>query len=97
MDSWTSRYEPLLGEGKDAEIVDGEHDVDADSGATDSQGWIRSGAQPAKQTERQKPGLSLLAGVFVPCVMSLFSVILFLRMGYVIAQFGLYVTLVVVS
>eukprot|EP00041_Stephanoeca_diplocostata_P004877 m.52630 g.52630 ORF g.52630 m.52630 type:complete len:418 (-) comp15425_c0_seq1:586-1839(-) len=42
----------------------------------------------------KKDGLSMFEGVFVPCVLSIFSVVLFLRLGYVIGQAGLIVTLV---
>jgi len=41
----------------------------------------------------EKHGLSTFFGVFVPCVLSIFSVILFLRMGYVVGQAGLLGTL----
>lgn len=37
--------------------------------------------------------LTTFFGVFVPCVLSIFSVILFLRMGYVLSQVGLFLSL----
>eukprot|EP00055_Hartaetosiga_balthica_P000452 m.136605 g.136605 ORF g.136605 m.136605 type:complete len:867 (-) comp10776_c0_seq1:175-2775(-) len=37
---------------------------------------------------RKKKGLSLFFGVFVPCVLTIFSVILFLRLGFVLGQAG---------
>lgn len=45
------------------------------------------------QAVAEKQGLSTFFGVFVPCVLSIFSVILFLRMGYVVGQAGLLGTL----
>ena len=41
--------------------------------------------------------LTTFFGVFVPCVLSIFSVILFLRMGYILGQEGLIVTLVMLT
>lgn len=41
--------------------------------------------------------LTTFFGVFVPCVLSIFSVILFLRMGYILGQAGLIVTLVMLT
>ena len=41
--------------------------------------------------------LTTFFGVFVPCVLSIFSVVLFLRMGYILGQAGLIVTLVMLS
>eukprot|EP00043_Microstomoeca_roanoka_P001318 m.32135 g.32135 ORF g.32135 m.32135 type:complete len:920 (-) comp10752_c0_seq2:370-3129(-) len=45
----------------------------------------------------QKKGLSTFFGVFVPCVLSIFSVILFLRLGFVLGQAGLIGTLVMLG
>eukprot|EP00753_Platysulcus_tardus_P006990 PLAT14754.2.p1 GENE.PLAT14754.2~~PLAT14754.2.p1 ORF type:complete len:912 (+),score=500.85 PLAT14754.2:57-2792(+) len=39
--------------------------------------------------------LSTLMGVFLPCILSIFGVILFLRLGWAVGEAGLYVTLVV--
>eukprot|EP00038_Savillea_parva_P026060 m.51091 g.51091 ORF g.51091 m.51091 type:complete len:907 (-) comp7284_c1_seq1:166-2886(-) len=45
-------------------------------------------------TEGPKGRLTTFFGVFVPCVLSIFSVILFLRLGYVLGQAGLIVSLI---
>ncbi|XP_065190112.1 solute carrier family 12 member 9-like isoform X2 [Sycon ciliatum] len=56
--------------------------------ATDAEAAVTLSDSPA-----QKKKLSTFFGVVVPCVLSIFSVILFLRLGYVVGQAGLWVSL----
>ena len=44
---------------------------------------VLSAATPVKKNK-----LSMFFGMTVPCVLSIFSVILFLRMGYILGQVG---------
>eukprot|EP01095_Lingulamoeba_sp_RSL-Kostka_P007243 TRINITY_DN2290_c1_g2_i1.p1 TRINITY_DN2290_c1_g2~~TRINITY_DN2290_c1_g2_i1.p1 ORF type:complete len:912 (+),score=280.72 TRINITY_DN2290_c1_g2_i1:115-2850(+) len=43
----------------------------------------------------KKSGLSTFNGAFVPCVLSIFGIILFERIGWIIGQAGLYLALVI--
>eukprot|EP00041_Stephanoeca_diplocostata_P016824 m.333051 g.333051 ORF g.333051 m.333051 type:complete len:884 (+) comp20501_c0_seq2:148-2799(+) len=47
----------------------------------------------ANEEAPRRGTLTTFFGVFVPCVLSIFSVILFLRMGYVLSQVGLILSL----
>lgn len=49
------------------------------------------------QGDRRTPRLTTFFGVFIPCVLSIFSVILFFRMGYIVGQSGLLLTITMFS
>jgi potassium/chloride transporter 9 len=47
--------------------------------------------------ERGQAKLTTFFGVFIPCVLSIFSVILFIRLGYIVGQSGLLVAIAMFS
>eukprot|EP00039_Didymoeca_costata_P014682 m.239795 g.239795 ORF g.239795 m.239795 type:complete len:883 (+) comp16073_c0_seq1:397-3045(+) len=54
---------------------------------------VSQGSPPPPSEYEHTGKLTTFFGVFVPCVLSIFSVILFLRIGYVLGQAGLILTL----
>lgn len=66
-------------------------------GAGDNKDTDSVSIDDAHPEEGQKKGLSTFFGVFVPCVLSIFSVILFLRLGFILGQAGLVGTLIMLT
>jgi amino acid transporter len=63
--------------------------VSADNSGKTPNGNYKNGGASATATIQEPKGFGTFAGVFTPCVLTIFGVILFLRVGYVIGNAGL--------
>lgn len=55
------------------------------------------GASPAEDKELEKEGLGTFGGVFVPSLLTILGVIMYLRFGWVVGNVGLFGTLIIVT
>lgn len=58
--------------------------------------WFKSNLF-SREKKAETPGLGTFIGVFVPCILMVFGVIIFLRLGWIVGQAGLPTTLAIIT
>lgn len=59
--------------------------------------WLRKLFRFSKTKKEEKPGLGTFLGVFVPCILMVFGVIIYLRLGWIVGEAGLSTALLIIT